>query len=621
MMRRTRTTEQSLLRTVTAMYTPRPCWFTAASLVATARTMLAAASLAATALVLVPRVAPVSDALAAGMTVNGLGAPSDPKIVEPWNRFHDVDAMVELLQSLERAHPGLAEWVDLGKSYEGRPIVGLAITNEAKGKASEKPAMYIDGNIHGNEVQAGEVVLYTAWYLLETYGEIERITKLLDEKAFYLVPTINPDGRDHWFHDPANPHLSRGGRIPTDEDLDGRFDEDGPDDLDGDGEITYMRIRDPWGRHEIDPEFPDELTQEVLRDEQGSYRLLGWEGYDNDGDGELNEDGPGGYDPNRDWPWQWQPMSIQWGARDYPFSLPSTRAVGDFVKSHPNIAGAQSFHNAGGMILRGPGQESGPVAREDEEILSYIGKRGEEMLPFYKSWITWKDLYTVWGGEFEWFYGALGVFAFTNELWTNDNLYRKKEEDGQEGRRDRAAFRRDMLMGDGFTPWKEFDHPDYGKVEIGGSPKTFGRVPPAFLIQEELHRNMAFTLYHAECMPLVRIAEATVEDAGRGLRRLVVTVENRGVLPTRSAHDVQNGINPPTVVSVRGAEVVAAGIRTDPYREQVTWQEVRPERVLVPTIPGLERVVVEIRLQGSGNATIEVTSTKAGSDQKSVRVG
>ena len=184
-----------------------------------------------------------------------------------------------------------------------------------------------------------------------------------------------------------------------------------------------------------------------------------------------------------------------------------------------------------------------------------------------------------------------------------------------------AAFRRDMLMGDGFTPWKEFDHPDYGKVEIGGSPKTFGRVPPAFLIQEELHRNMAFTLYHAECMPLVRIAEATVEDAGRGLRRLVVTVENRGVLPTRSAHDVQNGINPPTVVSVRGAEVVAAGIRTDPYREQVTWQEVRPERVLVPTIPGLERVVVEFLLQGTGNAIIEVTSTKAGSDQKSVRVG
>ena len=556
----------------------------------------------------------------AAETLGALGSPPDPKVVEPWNQFHDVEAIGELLHRLERAHPELSEFIELGRSYEGRPIAGLAVTNEATGKAEEKPAMYIDGNIHGNEVQASEVVLYTAWYLLECYGKVETITKLLDEKAFYLVPTVNPDGRDHWFHDPANPHLSRGGRIPVDEDGDGLFDEDGPDDMDGDGEITQMRIRDAWGRHEPDPTFPDELVQEVRRDERGEYRLLGWEGFDNDGDGEINEDGPGGYDQNRNWPWQWQPEAIQYGARDYPFSLPETRAVGDFFKAHPNIAGAQSYHNNGGMILRGPGQESGPVAREDEAILSFIGERGEEMLPFYKSWILYKDLYVVWGGEFEWFYGGLGILSFSNELWTNDNLFRREEKEGQEGRRDRAAFRRDLLLGAGFTPWKEVDHPDYGMVEIGGTAKTLGRVPPSFLLEEELHRNMAFTLYHAGCMPLVAIAETRVEPVGGGLRRVLVTVENRGVIPTRIAHDVENGITPRNVVTLEGMPVVAGGVRKDPLRAEVEWQEGRPAHVLVETVPGLERIVVEFLVRGSGTAQVEIRAGKGGSDRRSLRV-
>ncbi|MGC4004724.1 MAG: M14 family zinc carboxypeptidase [Pirellulales bacterium] len=67
----------------------------------------------------------------------------------------------------------------------------------------------------------------------------------------------------------------------------------------------------------------------------------------------MNEDGDGSYDPNRDWPWNWQPKHVQNGAHRYPFSLPENRAVGDFLKTRDNIAGAQSYHNTGGMIFAG----------------------------------------------------------------------------------------------------------------------------------------------------------------------------------------------------------------------------------------------------------------------------
>ncbi len=552
-------------------------------------------------------------------TFPALGAPDDPKVVVRWNHFYDVAGLQSVMRAIHAAYPELTELVVLGTSYEGREIVALEVTNEATGPARDKPAMYIDGNIHGNEVQAGETVLYTAWYLTETYGRNGNVTRLLDEKAFYLVPTINPDGRDHWFHDANTPHSNRGGRIPVDNDGDGRFDEDGPEDLDGDGSITRMRIEDPWGRWKVDPDHPA-LMVRVARDERGTHRLLGSEGIDNDGDGEVNEDGPGGYDPNRNWPWTWQPEGIQYGARDYPFSLPETRAVGAYVQARPNIAAAQSYHNAGGMILRGPGQESGAVHGADEALAAFIAERGESVLPFYDALVVHKDLYTVWGGEFEWFYGGLGIISFTNELWTRDNLYRRASESGGEGQRESSRALSYLLQDDGLTPWAPYEHPDYGTVEIGGTAHNWGRVPPSFMLEEELHRNMAFTLYHAECMPLVRLGVIEVTPLADGVSRVRVPVENHGVIPTRSGHDVDNGITPRNTVTLDGVTVLAAGRVTDPDRDVVAWQSVRPERVLLEAIPGLDRVFVEFLVTGSGTARVEVNAVRGGAVSGTVEV-
>ena len=176
------------------------------------------------------------------------------------------------------------------------------------------------------------------------------------------------------------------------------------------------------------------------------------------------------------------------------------------------------------------------------------------------------------------------------------------------------CIRDSALLGDGFVPWKPYQHPTYGAIEIGGSKKEWGRTPPSFLLEEELHRNMAFTLYHAGTLPLLRISEVAITPLGGRLFKVWVTVENQRMMPTRTARDVIHEINPPDVVSLRGdnVKVLSGGRITDRFFKRVQAVECRPERVLLDTISGLDAERVQFVLQGSGSFTVTVDSAKGG---------
>ena len=441
-----------------------------------------------------------------------LGASYPRKVDVAWNRFYDHAGLGSILARLHEAFPDLTELYSIGKSTEGRDLWCLEVTARNVGDPDRKPGMYIDGNIHGNEVQAGEVVAYTAWYLCHQYGRLDRVTALLDNYVFYLVPMVNPDGRDFWLRDCNGAMSARGGSTPTDNDRDGVADEDDCEDLNGDGVITLMRIKDPQGRWKRHPDYPEYLMIRAKPDEPGEYTLLGWEGIDNDGDGRVNEDGRGGYDMNRNYAYDWQPSYIQYGARDYPLSQPETRAVADFVLAHPNIAAAQCYHNSGGMILRGPGREGGEMKSADERLLEIdrrTGRANPALLPLDHH--LERPLHDL---------GRRGHLALRRpghpgvhrEMWTTSNLYKSDQPPSDE---EEAEFIKQVLLGDGVVAWRPYNHPTYGPIEIGGSKKEWGRTPPSFLLEEELHRNMAFTLYHAGTMPLLRIGDVTVDAAGR----------------------------------------------------------------------------------------------------------
>jgi len=546
----------------------------------------------------------------AGHSFPALGSSAQRKVNVEWNRFYDTAGLGSILARLHTAFPKLTRLYSVGKSVEGRDLWCLEVTS-GSGDAKRKPGMYIDGNIHGNEVQGGEAVAYTAWYLCHQYGRLDKVTELLDRCVFYLIPTINPDGRDHWFHQAQTAHSSRSGIRPFDNDHDGVADEDDVDDLDGDGSITMMRIKDPHGRWKPHPQFPEYLMVEAAPDEPGEYTLLGYEGIDNDGDGLVNEDPVGGYDMNRNWAWDWQPNYIQFGSQEYPFSLPETRALSEFVSARRNIAAFQTYHNAGGMILRAPGREGGVMRPGDERLHQAIAQRGEKMLPFYRSMIVWKDLYTVWGGEFDWSYGALGIVSFSNELWNMRNVDRGAAAPSNE---DSAAFLRYVLLNDGVVKWHPFQHPTYGAIEIGGPKKEWGRTPPSFLLEEECHRNMAFTLYHADQMPRLSLSDVKLEKLDDGLYKIWVEIENSRLIPTHTEQDAINHINSQDLVLLKGptVKVLSAGRVTDRYFKRVEAVERRPERVELKNIAGMGTARVQFVVSGHGQFTVSVDSAKGG---------
>ena len=562
--------------------------------------------------------------------LHAVGAPRDPKVHVTWDRYYDHAAIGEIGRRLQAAHPSRCRLGSIGRSTQGRDLWLITVSNFEVGDADRKPAMYIDGNIHSNEIQGAETALYTAWYLCEMAGQVPWIDTLLAQRTFYIVPTINPDAREDFLKRPNNANTPRSGMAPRDNDGDGQVDEDSFDDLNGDGHVTMMRRRSPLGRFVTSPEDP-RLMIPALPGQPGEWELLGQEGFDNDGDGRVNEDGvAGSYDPNRNWPWRWMPNYVQGGADRYPTSLAETQAVIRVVLGRPNIAGAQSYHNSGGMLLRGPGMQQDEYRPQDVQVFDAIGRIGERILPGYRYMVVWRDLYTVWGGELDWFYGARGILTFSNELWTPFKYFERQPEPGNQNRYDQLEYEFDrlVLFGEAFVPWTRVQHPQFGEVEVGGMKKQYGRAVPGFLLPGENHRNMAFTLYQAGQMPLVQVDSIAVRSLGGGLSEVTAIIGNPKLAPTHTQQDVENRISRPNLISLQGGEVVAGftvasggggfggggggGFGGGGQPQVATEQRVDPARIRVANIPGQGSVTVRWVVRGSGPFTVTADSPKGG---------
>jgi len=485
------------------------------------------------------------------------------KVTLQFNRYYDWNEMEQALRTLEMAYPKFLKLRSIGETFQGKEMWYMIINNPETGDEKDKCAMYIDANIHGNEIQGGEVGLYTIWYLMENYPYNEYVQKLVDERVFYIFPSVNPDGRDLWLHLGG---FARSGQHPYDNDDDGLYDEDPPEDLDGDGEVAsmFIKVKPGEGTHRLsdkgDRLVPINKNIEGKPDEVGDYKYIASEGIDNDEDGRYNEDPGGGYDPNRDFGSYWQPRYIQRGSGDYPFTWIESRHTRDFLYEHPNIAGVQAFHNSGGMILRGPGaQLRGEYQRADLSVYDEIGKKGEKIIENYRYIVIWSDLYTVWGGFIDFTHDLLGIYSFSNELWTSRA---DLDKDGRASEEERDFFDKYIDMDNTAIPIHEIDHSQLGKVTIDrDQTKLSGRVPPTWLLEELCHRNMAFCLLHAYEMPLPIIKSVSTEKISANLYKLKVTIYNERLMPTMSAAAIENKVQRPDIISIDGdVKVLAAGL-------------------------------------------------------------
>ncbi len=564
---------------------------------------------------------------------------SDPqfKIKLDFNRWHDTEELYADFRRLAAIFPKFVKVSSIGKSHDGRDIMLVTVHNPETGPEMSKAAMAIEANVHGNEIQGGEICLYTVWYLMENYGRLAPVTRLVDERVFYLIPTINPDGRQY-FMDSAGGR-ARSGHVPLDDDSDGLFDEDQPNDLNANGVIEQIRKYVPGkGNYRLSLADP-RILEPVPFGEKGDYLLLGQEGIDDDGDGQVNEDDLGGYDPNRNYPSDWQPSYIQSGAMDYPMQLPETKAEVEFLVAHPNIAGFQSYHNNGGMILRGPGAEStGEYPMTDVAAYDELGKTGERILPFYEYMVIWSGLYTVHGGGIDFTNDGLGILSFSNELWNGEQYFTSPELKAQQQdpaspiapSRSRYFFDDKLEFGDQFMEWTPFQHPTYGEVEIGGSwKKTTSRVPPRFMLEELCHRNMAFTLYQADELPKMKMGEVESLNLGGGVHRLFVEVSNPKVTPTILEKAGRSNTVRPDILTLegKGVEVIAASwiadresFKVNPTVTSLIDQNDLKRILLRNGTPGKTTRTLMYLLKGAGPVTVKYDSVKGGLVSKTVEL-
>lgn len=544
--------------------------------------------------------------------------------------YYSYEKVVEALKALNTAYPELTKLDQVGKSEEGRLIWALTINNAKTGEPFSKPGVYADGNIHGNEIQAGEVCLYLANRLLTNYGKLKDITDVVDRNVFYIIPVVNVDGRVHFFEDANTPSSNRGLRIAVDDDRDGLFDEDGPDDIDGDGNITTMRIRDTLGRLRTDP-ADRRLMIAVKPGEKGEWTRLGQEGIDNDGDGLVNEDGEGYVDGNRNWGYNWQPPYVQRGAGNYPFEGTGIKAIAEWMLARPNIIMVFAFHNSGGMYLRGPSfKAAGELPQGDISVYDYLGKNIEKIVPGYEYLISWKDLYSTYGDFTDFTNNLVGSYSFVGELFQAETetfdgtMMRKQEErsrfgESSDAERQRLLFNDNVTQGEQFVEWKPFKHPLYGDIEIGGWTKLSSRLPHPFMLQDLVHRNASAVIFTAQHTPKVRMDVFEVKKIDGDLWSIRVRLVNEGVMPSVTHATMKNKLYPPDILSVtgRGAKVVSGGVLTDPYMGLVNYKEYKPE-VQLCQVPGFGKIEYQFLVSGEGSVDLKFESRKAGTISKTV---
>ena len=391
--------------------------------------------------------------------------------------------------------------------------------------------------------------------LVSGYGEQEHITRLLDKRAFYICPRLNPDGAEAALSD--NPKFVRSSLKPY------PYDEDPIEgivarDIDGDGRILSMRIPDKNGNWKKHPDEPRLLIRREPVDEGGEYYSLLNEGDVLGLKGDIYQHAPQkeGLDLNRNFP-DWAPEGQQSGAGDAPLSEPETRAMTDFIVNHKNISIAVFGHTYGGFLVRGPATTpDSEIPTYDLKLFKMMGKRGEA-LTGYPSLSTFHDFRydpkSAIQGSVHWFYEALGIAGWLVEYWaphqeagvevaTADFMEWWLGDHPVEDDLKLLHWSDTELDGQGYIDWYPFDHPVLGSVELGGWNMLQSMSnPPNHLIEKEIAPVIDWVLWLAALTPRLELYRARCEPLGEETYRIELVVDNTGYMPTYGTERAAEG--------------------------------------------------------------------------------
>lgn len=511
-----------------------------------------------------------------------------------FDRYHRPDEVGRLLTSWSSDYSHLTKLISIGQSASQSELQVLRLAAQPEGGArpDSRPAVFVSANIEGVHLVGTEAALMLIEKLLTGYGVDERITTLLENRTVYVAPLLNPDAAGSYF---ANPRYERfTNSDPMDGDLDGLVDEDGPDDLNGDGVITLMRVKDPEGLWIPHPEEPRLMRRaDSRRGEAGIYEIY-TEGLDNDNDGKINEDPVGGIDLSRNFPSMLRYNLATVG--QWPASAKETMAVVKFLVDHPNVSLVLNFSwensihdllQTGRAKVSGdrvkvpknfasvlrlepdteysieelmkivknaditpPGMEvseevvaqffgldaSVSVDKQDRIFLDAIREEYDEELK--KAGLNYPEIEgrDVHRGSFVAFcYFRYGVPVFSSDVWTIPEHEGGSEKESEHPDAHILKWSDKTLDGNGFVDWTPLKHPTLGEVEIGGFVPFLKINPPPQEMEATLFFHTDYYIHLMDGLAELRIGETNVAVVEDTLNRVTVHFTNSGLFPTSTA--------------------------------------------------------------------------------------
>ena len=548
--------------------------------------------------------------------------------------YLELDAIEALCREMAEAAPGWVSLEEVGQSRQGRPLWLLSFGRD-DGDRERRSALWIDAGTHASEWCGVSAAVYVAsrWAEALAAGD-EPLQRWFSSHTAYLMPCLSPDGYEAMRR--GEPYLRSTLRPPKAGQARQGLE---PRDIDGDGAVRWMRWRHPAG-----PFVPDEELELFMRprrlddDPQDAFFLC------DEGDF-LNWDGVRwtsaplryGLDLNRNFPSHWEPFSMfGMDAGAFPTSEPESRAVIEAFAARPTIAAALTHHTYTGCILTQPYRQDSPLGTDDIRLMEELARDMAEGTDYavYRvcpdfMYDASKPVVGVWSDTLA---TVFGVPGYTVEFWDPFGHADVKIEspaafftrpDADKIRALIAAFSEEEGA---VEPWRPFDHPQLGPVEIGGLDYLHTiRNPPVRLLGRECERGFQMAERLRRALPEVQ-PSVQGQALGDGCWRVEIVLENMGFLPTSALRRGEQigATTGASVTLVPGDGLEVEGPHQHALHHLDGWGTARvgeSRHPLYASLPGRgHRAHASWIVRGTGCATIRWSAGRAGSGEVEVEL-
>lgn len=542
-----------------------------------------------------------------------------------YDRYLNHAELTRAARELVSAHPDIASISSLARTDAGRDIWLLTLGRRSGPDLDTRPALLIVANLEGNRLIGSSTALYTAEHLLTRYAADSAVRSLLDERTIYIIPRANPDGAELAFTMP-------GYEIPykpfaADPAAGGLNVRERGRDLNGDGLVTLMRVRDPDGEMIADSAEPRLMrAAERAKAERGMYRVM-VEGIDPDAVDAYVPMGSDGVDLNRNFQHEYLYYRPHHGP--HMVSEIESRTLADFVHDHSNIAAVLTFSAHDNLRTAPPAQRQPPdgvqgnppnvptnILPDDRPFFEYVSGRFRALTNMSGTGAPGE------AGSFAQFvYYQLGLPSFTTPAWTLPPAGTGAAQDppGDEPAEAAAGPRRRSGSGsaaspdarwlawfdeagiDGYVDWAPATHPALGEVEVGGFRPNARVNPPEGQIRDIAGRHAAFAEWLAAQLPEVDVVDTKVEARGDNVYLVTATLANEQYLPTQLSIGQRIRFNSP--VTVRLLPASGMTVLTGNIQQQVPRLEGMGDRAEFSWLvqaPAGTRVNMEVFAERAG---------------------